>query len=80
MDLKLRKVRQAIEDGFYDVNDLVLLVEMTVEDVIERFEDRLCEHAEKFGIYEEEEQETVPEGQTGEEEEPQLDDLLDEGE
>ena len=62
MGLRLRKVKLAIEDGFYDIEDLVTLLEIRVEDVLERFEDRLVENAEKFGVYEydsEEEQEEV---------------------
>ncbi len=44
----LEQVKLAIENNITDVDDLVGLLEITIEDVMERFEDRLREHAGKF--------------------------------
>ena len=59
-------LRQLVEDNIVDVADLVALLEINIEDIIDRFPDRLKEHAEKFGYYptedvveKEEEQEDV---------------------
>lgn len=51
----LEKIKLAIESSQNDTTELAALLEITVEDLMERFEDRLIENAEKFGIYQDEE-------------------------
>lgn len=51
------QVRMAIENSQNTPEELVLLLEITVEELIKRFPEKLIEHAEKFGIYPEEEEE-----------------------
>ena len=45
---EINKVRHIIENNAIDVDDLVIFLEISVEDLMERFEDRMYEHREKF--------------------------------
>lgn len=57
----ITSVKMVIENSQTDAVELLQLLEITVEDLIKTFPHRLIEHAEKFGIYQEtEEQETLP--------------------
>ncbi len=40
-----------VEDNVVDVADLVAILEITIEEVVDRFPDKLKENAEKFGYY-----------------------------
>lgn len=44
----VERTRYVIINNHLDVDDLVLMLEITPEDLLERFEDRLEEHADKF--------------------------------
>lgn len=50
--MRLRELKQVVESQNYDVDELVGLLELTVEDIIERFPDKLTENASKFGVEE----------------------------
>jgi hypothetical protein len=52
------KVRMAIESSQATPEELVLLLEITIEDLIRKFPEKLIENAEKFGVYQELEDET----------------------
>lgn len=57
-----RQVEISIELNQIPADEVVLLLEITVDDLIKRFPNKLVEHAEKFGCYPEEgEQETLVE-------------------
>lgn len=53
----LAEVRSVVEDMYVDVGDLVSELEITMEEVMDRFEDKLLLHADKFlvGVTHEEE-------------------------
>lgn len=46
--VKVSQLRLVIEGNFLDTDDLISKLEISVEDLMERFEDRLIEHYEKF--------------------------------
>lgn len=46
-----QQVREAIEAGQTTPEELVLLLEITVEEMCKQFPHKLIEHAEKFGVY-----------------------------
>jgi chorismate mutase len=48
----LMLVSEAIVNSQNDPEDLVQLLEISVEDIIRKFPSKLVEHAEKFGVYE----------------------------
>lgn len=50
-------VKASIELSQYDALELMALLEITVEDLIKAFPHRMVEHAEKFGVYYEAEEE-----------------------
>jgi len=63
---KLNRLKRVVEDNFMDVDDLCLQLELTVEDLLDRFEDKLLDNANKFipdGYFEDEEEELVQEGE-----------------
>ena len=45
---EINRVRYVVENNGLDVEDLVCFLEITVEDVLDRFEDRMYDHREKF--------------------------------
>jgi hypothetical protein len=47
----LENVIEVVYNSQSDPEELVALLEITVEDIVERFGDRLEEHCEKFGVY-----------------------------
>jgi hypothetical protein len=47
----IAQVIEAIFNSQTDPEELCLLLELTVEDIVDRFEDRLLDHAHKFGVY-----------------------------
>jgi hypothetical protein len=53
------RVVQAVELSQLDVHELVDLLEITVDDVLKNFSHKLIDHAEKFGVETEEEEEGV---------------------
>lgn len=53
--MRLADIKNRIVDQDYDLDELVQLLEITQEEIFDRFPDRLRECAEKFGCYEEEE-------------------------
>jgi hypothetical protein len=61
----LSLVGEAIMNSQNDPEELVTLLEITAEDIIRKFPNKLVEHAEKFGVYpdpmEDDEWETKPE-------------------
>lgn len=46
--VKVTQLREVIASNFLDVDDLVKSLDITVEDLLERFEDRLIDNYEKF--------------------------------
>lgn len=48
------QVKLAIINSQLDVEDVVILLEIETEELLRAFPDKLVEHAEKFGVYEEE--------------------------
>lgn len=44
-------VSEAIENSQSTPDELVLLLEITTEDIVRKFPSKLVEHAEKFGVY-----------------------------
>lgn len=48
--MRLQELKQHVSDTVVDVHDLVDFLELTIEDVIDRFPDRLVENQEKFGV------------------------------
>jgi chorismate mutase len=47
----LMLVSEAIENSQSTPDELVLLLEITTEDIVRKFPSKLVEHAEKFGVY-----------------------------
>ena len=52
--VRLQELREVVERQNYDVEELVGLLELTVDDILERFPDKLMENASKFGVEESE--------------------------
>ena len=51
--MRLRELKDTVaEQVGGDVDNLVSLLELTVEDILDRFADRLLEHSDKFGVEE----------------------------
>ena len=48
----LLMVTEAIINSQSTPDELVLLLEITTEDIVRKFPNKLIEHAEKFGVYE----------------------------
>lgn len=48
--MRLEELKQIVEQQGYDIEELVGLLELTTEDIIERFPDRLTENSHKFGV------------------------------
>lgn len=48
--IRQAELRQLISEQIVDVHDLVDLLELTIEDVLAKFPVKLREHAHKFGI------------------------------
>lgn len=46
------ELRQVVEDQDYDIEELVGLLELTIDDILDRFPDKLTENAHKFGVEE----------------------------
>lgn len=54
---KLLQLKEVVVSNALDVGDLCTLLELSVEDMLEKFEDKLLEHSDKFvpnGFVEEE--------------------------
>ena len=51
--MRLHDLKSHVADQAYEVDELAGLLELTVEDLIERFPERLLEHKEKFGVHDE---------------------------
>lgn len=73
--LRRNELESIIGEEVPDVESLVLLLELTMEDILERFPDKVIEHKHKFGL---------PESTDGilddEDEEEEWDDDLEEAE
>lgn len=64
---KLNRLKELVIDNVLDVEDLVRMLELDIEDILDRHSDALLEHAHKFGDFDvEQDGET---GEAGEEEE-----------
>lgn len=48
--MRLNEIRSLAADQVGDVDELVGLLELTIEDILERFPDALMEHRDKFGV------------------------------
>lgn len=48
--MRLPELKSTVADQVGDVEELVGLLELTIEDILDRFPDRLMEHKEKFGV------------------------------
>lgn len=48
--LRKNELESIIGEAVPDVESLVLLLELTMEDILERFPDKVLEHKEKFGL------------------------------
>ena len=46
--VKITQLKEVVASNFLDVDDLVATLDITVEDLLERFEDRLIDNYEKF--------------------------------
>lgn len=49
--MRLAELRAVASEQVTEVEELVQLLELTIEDVLERFGDRLLENKHKFGVY-----------------------------
>jgi len=45
---EIERVRFVAINNYLDVDDLVIMLEISPEDLLDRFEDRMYEHKEKF--------------------------------
>ena len=52
--MRLQELKEVVENQNYDVVELVALLELTIDDILERFPDKLTENANKFGVEENE--------------------------
>jgi hypothetical protein len=57
MRLHLNDLKEHIAENVVDVHDLVDFLELTIEDILNRFPKKLREHAHKFGVEDEPEEE-----------------------
>lgn len=48
---KIDRIKAFISDNVYEVTDLVTLLELTIEDIMERHPDSLLDNAHKFGDF-----------------------------
>lgn len=48
--MRLAELKEIVSEQVVDVTDLVYQLEITIEDVLERFGDKLREHQAKFGV------------------------------
>jgi len=55
----LEKVKSAIENSQLEVEEVAVLLELTVEDLLEAFPEHLEDNAVKFGVYDDEGVESV---------------------
>jgi len=49
--MRLAELRSVASEQVTDVEELVQLLELTIEDILERFGDRLLDQKHKFGVY-----------------------------
>lgn len=52
--MRLRELKD-LASRMADAEELVGLLELTAEDILDRFADRLMEHKEKFGVFDDSE-------------------------
>lgn len=50
------ELRELVAEQVTDVHDLVDLLELTIEDILNKFPSKLTEHREKFGVLPDEEE------------------------
>lgn len=50
MNVRLFELREIVENQVVDVNDLVGLLELTIEDILDNHTTALIENAHKFGV------------------------------
>lgn len=48
--MRLQELKEVVLNQDYDVADLCELLELLVDDILDRFPDRLTENASKFGV------------------------------
>lgn len=48
--MRLAELRAVVADQVGDVEELVGLLELTIEDVLDRFPDKLMDNQHKFGV------------------------------
>ena len=48
--MRLQELKETVANQVKDAADLVGLLELSIEDILDRFADRLLEHQEKFGV------------------------------
>ena len=49
--MRLAELRAVASEQVGDPEELIALLELTIEDILERFGDRLLEQKHKFGVY-----------------------------
>ena len=49
--MRLSEIKDLVSRQVDDAAELVGLLELSIEDILDRFTDRLMENKEKFGIY-----------------------------
>lgn len=59
---KLSRIKEVIEDTVVDVESLVVMLELTIEDILDRHPDAVLDNAHKFGDFDEEDEGTYDEG------------------
>ena len=52
--MNLTNLKDLIANQVDDASDLVTMLELSVEDIMERFADKLIEHQAKFGVHDDE--------------------------
>ena len=50
--MRLQELKEVVSRQGYVPDELVGLLELTIEDILDRFPDRLLENQSKFGVYE----------------------------
>lgn len=48
--MRLQELKETVAGQVADVQDLVGLLEISIEEILERFTDKLLEHSDKFGV------------------------------
>lgn len=48
--MRMQELKALVSEQVTDVQDLVSLLELTIEDILDRFPDALLDHQEKFGV------------------------------